>query len=296
MLIYDPSTSSVREGEGDPLGSAFRETYGVGDAIVVSLESETMTSRFIVPATAAATADELALAHIAGRLAMATLEQFLFVQQVRQTASAEERMRISRELHDGIVQSLAGVGLSLQALQGRLTHDPDVAVQLQRMQTVLENDQRELRTIVRELRPSDARDGATMVTEELQRMRERYPLEWGLDVELAPSGVAEMSPRIAHETCRIVNESLANAARHGGATRAAVAVAQRDAMFEIRVSDNGRGFPFSGRRDLESLERAGEGPKTLKERVRNAGGSMIVDSSPEGASIRIMLPHERGSG
>ena len=292
MLIYDPVTSSVMEGEGDPLGRSFRREYALDDAIVVCLESETMVSRFIVPGTSAATADELALAHIAGRLAVATLEQFLFVQQVRQTASTEERMRISRELHDGIVQSLAGVGLSLQALQSRLTHDPDVALQLQRMQTVLEHDQRELRTIVRELRPNDTRDGATMIDEELQRMRERYPLEWGLEVELVRSEVSMVSPRIAHETCRIVNESLANAARHGGATHAAVAVAQRDAALEIRVSDNGRGFPFRGRRDLEWLERSDEGPRTLKERVRNAGGSLLVDSSATGASISITLPHD----
>jgi signal transduction histidine kinase len=291
MLVYDPDSSSVSEVAGDILGPAFRERYGIHDAIVVALRSETMTGQFIVPSPDAVTTDDLALAHVAGRLAIATLEQFLFVQQVRQTASAEERLRISRDLHDGIVQSLAGVGLRLQALRQRLGADLDVSEQLRAMQAVLEDDQRELRTIVRELRPHDPRDGASTVAQELQRMSERYPLEWGLAVELEAAPLM-VSPRIAHEVCRIVNESLSNAARHGGATSASVTVRRHGADVEISVSDNGRGFPFEGALDLASLEIAGHGPRTLKERVRHAGGSMTVRSSPRGASITITLPTE----
>lgn len=291
MLVYESATSSVSETDGDVLGDDFRQRFAIRDAIVVSLGSETLNARFIVPyeRTAAVTTDELALAHVAGRLVMATLEQFLFVQQVRQTASAEERLRISRELHDGIVQSLAGIGLRLQALRARMTADPDAAEQLRTMQAALEHDQRELRTIVRELRPHDPREASVTVTQDLERMRERYPIEWGMEVELTTTPVA-VTPRIGHEICRIVNESLSNAARHGGATRAAVAIDRRGDDVRICVSDNGRGFPFEGSLDLPSLEIAGYGPRTLKERVRNAGGAMMVASSPAGASITITLP------
>ncbi|HYO79438.1 MAG TPA: histidine kinase, partial [Thermoanaerobaculia bacterium] len=214
MLVYDSTHPSVVDRPGDPLGAALREHYNVSCAIVVSLESETLAARFIVPDVRSATADELALAHIAGRLALATLEQFFFVQQVRQTASAEERLRISRDLHDGIVQSLAGVGLTLQTLRGRVG-DAEVAEQLVHIQDVLERDQRELRTIVRELRPHDVSDGHTIVAHELQRMQERFPLEWGLTVEIEAPERIDVAPRLAHDLCRIVNESLSNAARHG---------------------------------------------------------------------------------
>ncbi|HEX7150697.1 MAG TPA: sensor histidine kinase [Thermoanaerobaculia bacterium] len=290
MLVYDPTHPSVAERAGDPLGQTLRRHYAVSSAIVVALQSETLAARFIVPEVRGATADDLALAHIAGRLVLATLEQFFFVQQVRQTASAEERLRISRDLHDGIVQSLAGVGLTLQTMRGRFAHDPELSGQLVHIQDVLERDQRELRTIVRELRPHDVRDGHTIVAHELQRMRERFPLEWGLEVEVDARGRIDVAPRLAHDLCRIINESLSNAARHGGASRAAVSATTSGGAVELHIRDNGRGFPFGGRHDLAALERAGHGPRTLKERVRNLGGSLFVESSSAGAAIEVRIP------
>lgn len=292
MLVYDPAHSTVVEAAGDPIGAPLRARYGIAGAIAVSFESETVAARFIIPGVRGATADDLALARIAARLLMATLEQFFFVQQVRQTASAEERLRISRDLHDGIVQSLAGVGLQLHALRGRLPADSVLAEQLCHVQGVLEHDQRELRTLVRELRPHDPRDGRTIIGDELQRMRERFPLEWGLELDIA-APLPPVPSRLAPDLCRILNESLSNAARHGGASHAAVAIGAHHDSVEVRITDNGRGFAFTGRHDLAALERAGAGPRTLKERVRNLGGSLVIDSSPGGASVEVRLPvHE----
>jgi signal transduction histidine kinase len=295
MLVYDPARTSVTEAAGDPIGIRLRSQYRIGSAIVVSLRSETLSARFIVPDVRGATADELALAHIAGRLVLATLEQFFFVQQVGQTASAEERLRISRELHDGIVQSLAGVGLRLQNLRRRFADQHEAAEEIGSLQNVLEHDQRELRTIVHELRPQDAREGRTIVVEELQRMRERFPLEWGLEVGIEMAAPIAVPSRVAHDLCRIVNESLSNAARHGGASRAIVTISRSDTSIEIRVTDNGRGFAFAGRRDLAALERAGQGPRTLKERVRGLRGALFVESSPDGASIEVRIPIQEES-
>jgi signal transduction histidine kinase len=87
-----------------------------------------------------------------------------------------------------------------------------------------------------------------------------------------------------------VNESLANAARHGGATRAEIALAADDGVLRVRVADNGRGFPFGGRHELEALEEMGNGPRTLKERVSALKGRLAVESSARGAVIEVTLP------
>jgi signal transduction histidine kinase len=290
ILVYDPVRSTATETDGAPIGRAFRARYAIDSAIMVSLESETLFMHFMIPNVRTATADDLALAHIAGRLVLATLEQFFFIQQVRQNASAEERLRISRDLHDGIVQSLSGVGLQLQAIRGQIATQPAILEKLTHVQRVIEHDQRELRAILRELRPHDARDGGTIIEDELQRMRERFALEWGLEVEVDTRANGRMPARIAHELCRIVNESLSNAARHGGATRAEVGVIATDRHARVRVADNGRGFAFVGRYDLDALEAAGSGPLTLKERVLSLEGSLVVESSRRGAVIEVDIP------
>ena len=290
VLVYDPALSTAAEAPVRPVGAAFAGRYSIGSAIVVALESQTVLTHFVIPNVRAATADDLALAHITGRLVLATLEQCFFVQQIRQTASAEERLRISRELHDGIVQSLGGVGLQLEAIRAQFAKEPAAVERLTHVQQVVEHDQRELRAIVRELRPHDARDGRTIIADELQRMRERYALEWGLEVEGHADATGDTSARLAHEVCRVVNESLANAAKHGGATRAQIAVAPVDGTLHVRVSDNGRGFAFAGRYDLEALDREGKGPRSLKERVRSLDGTLVVESSPQGATIEAAIP------
>jgi signal transduction histidine kinase len=211
-LVYDPALSTAAEATANPIGALFAARYSIDSAIVVALESQAVVTHFVIPNVRAATADDLALAHIAGRLVLATLEQCFFVQQVRQTASAEERLRISRELHDGIVQSLGGVGLQLEAIRAQFAREPVAVERLQHVQQVVEHDQRELRAIVRELRPHDARSGRTILADELQRMRERYALEWGLEVEVDARAIGDTPARLAHELCRVVNESLANAA------------------------------------------------------------------------------------
>ena len=290
LLVYDPATSSAEERTADPFGRAFRLRFGIHSAIAASVESETLKAHVIVPEVRSATADDLALTHIVGRLILATLEQFFFVRQVRLAASADERMRISRELHDGIVQSLGGAGLQLQAIRKQLPRDFPASERLGHVQRVIEHDQRELRAIVRELRPHDARDGRTILEEELQRISERYPLEWGLAVEVDVEQPLDLPPRLANELSRIVNESLSNAARHGGATQAKVTVAAESGTVLLRVADNGRGFSFTGRFDLDALTRTGSGPRTLKERVSALGGSLTVESAPGGASIDARIP------
>lgn len=289
IVVYDPSGGVVSEPSVRPLDPRLRERYGIDSAIIASIHSQELAVRFIVPNIRFVTIDDLALAHIAGRLVLATLEQHFFVQQVRQNASAAERLRISRELHDGIVQSLGGVGLQLEAIRTRFAHDPAAIARLQQVQKIVEHDQRELRAIVRELRPHELRSGRTILDDELRRITERFALEWGMEVSVDAKG-SEIPTRVAHELSRIVNEALSNAARHGGATRAAVEITPSAGTIRIRVTDNGRGFPFSGRFDLDHLNRMATGPRTLKERAAALGGSLTIESSSTGAVIDVSIP------
>jgi signal transduction histidine kinase len=285
----------VSEAQSDPVGSRLRAEHGIETALGVTIESDSVTGRLFALDLNNATADDLVLAHIAGRLLLSSLEQHFFVQQARQTASAEERLRIARDLHDGVIQSLSGVGLQLASIHKDAATDLNAALErIQHVQRILEGEQRELRDLVRELRPVDLRrDGAADLDIRLRRIGERYLLEWGMAVTIPPPLTTPVPATAALEIYRIVNESLANAARHGGASSAVVDIDVADDAVRIRVADNGRGFDFSGRRDLRALETTGAGPKTLRERIVKLGGSLTIESAPGGAAVEAAFPLQK---
>jgi signal transduction histidine kinase len=296
ILALDGARRTISEEPLDAIGDILRSEHGIRSGVGVTIRSESVSGRLIAAQDGAATADDLVLADIVGRLLLGSLEQFFFVRQLRQTASAEERLRIARDLHDGVIQSLSGTGLQLESIRSELATDPAAAAErLAHVQRVIEREQHELRDLVGELRPGDpGDDGATDLEDRLRQLEERFLLEWNMTVDVHSSLEGRVPPAATVEICRIVNESLSNAARHGRASRASVEIDATRSNVRIRVSDNGRGFPFSGRHDLDALRRLNQGPKTVKERVTKLGGTLLIDSSPNGAAVEAVFPLPTG--
>jgi signal transduction histidine kinase len=88
----------------------------------------------------------------------------------------------------------------------------------------------------------------------------------------------------------MIHEALVNVARHAAATSAAVQMHQEDEALRIVVTDDGRGFGFSGRRDHRTLSSLRAGPRSLRERVAALGGTLAVDSSDRGARLELIVP------
>jgi signal transduction histidine kinase len=281
----------VHEWRGTPVNADLRRQYDIETFVSLTLDGQGVTGRIFALSSREVTHDDLVLGRVVAKLIVAAIDQFFFLREVRHSASAEERFRISRDLHDGIIQSLGGVGLQLEGLRQIMAQDPDRARrQLADIQRVIESDQRELRAIVRELRPGEAAEWASALDLRLQTLSERFEFEWEVEVSLVTSGLEAVRGAAAMEVYRIINEALANAVRHGRASIIRVEVHARGGMAEIVVADNGKGFPFRGRYDLQKLESVGEGPRTLKERIASLGGSLEIESGSTGATIEARFP------
>ena len=90
----------------------------------------------------------------------------------------------------------------------------------------------------------------------------------------------------------MVHEAIVNALKHGQPTRVSVAVHASDARLRIVVTDDGRGFPFSGRREHAALVAANAGPVSLRERVAQLGGQICIESSASGSRVELSIPLE----
>ena len=235
----------------------------------IAFQSQTAEGRLFVHTDP----DDLRLAGIVARLTGTGLDQLNFVEMMREGVANEERLRLSRDLHDGLLQSLGGLALYVKS-ERRL----DLVVEQ------LIEAQRTLRDFVDGLRPELVRRH-DLLRARLSRIAHSIELQWSVAVELELSGDLDaLDVRRADDVVALVAEALTNAARHSGASRIRGAVAVEDGAVRIDVVDDGHGFPIHGRLD------SSHAPWSLKERVTALGGELAIESSPRGARVAIRLP------
>ena len=278
---------------GDPLAPTLRELLGPGSTISAPWQGELSGGRLFVAGARRPTSDDLRLAEIVGALAGARIDRFLLLARWRQGAASEERVRLARDLHDGVLQSLTGIGLRVAAARRQLAEAPAEADRsLGELQRLLTVEQRDLRFYISDLEPPTDQQRDFDLANRLADLVRRAEAEWQLDIDLTTSEVDEELPdQTERDLYFIVREALVNAVRHGGARRIRVGLRRlSDRRVGVEIEDDGRGFPFEGSYELERLAREGLGPRSLRERVDARGGALRLESSPAGARIEIELP------
>ena len=206
-----------------------------------------------------------------------------------QSVVEEERMRISREIHDELGQVLTGVKLDLLLLRRMLASRGLAELSAK----VLENEQAissivlTVRKIATELRPGILDELG--VAAAIEWMAKDFQKRTGVGCNVRIKGVDKMSD-IALTTAifRIVQESLTNIMRHAGASQANVNLERKDGTLILEVTDNGSGIKEGRIMDSKSLGLIG-----IRERVLLRGGEAAISGKPgEGTRVRVTLPVE----
>lgn len=217
-------------------------------------------------------------------IAVATAQSVAAERLQQQVEVAEdERRRWAQELHDGALQSLAAVRITLAAaLQGR---GEDRGAQIERAaeHTVegLEDQITELSRLINDLRPASLE--RLGLSGALEALAEESANRGDFDVATEISLEATLTSDEERGVYRLVQETLNNVVKHAGASRADVSVRTHDGTVEIEVADDGSGF--------EPSEGPGRGLLGMRERVETLGGTIAIDSTPgEGTRMRSSLP------
>jgi signal transduction histidine kinase len=199
----------------------------------------------------------------------------------------EERRRLALHLHDETAQLFTAARLQLGVLREQA--DAPAAGKLDALLRLVDDGIRSIRSVTDGLRPALLDELGLLPA--LRSLAADVAERTGMRVEFA---APERLPPLAGETelavFRALQEALANAARHAGATRAAVQLAVEGRSVVLRIGDDGCGFPEPV--DVDALERAGHlGLAGMDERMAAVGGHVEFARAPEGgAGIVLRVP------
>jgi two-component system, NarL family, sensor kinase len=189
-------------------------------------------------------------------------------------ASERERRRIAADLHDGVVQNLAGVSYSLTAAASSAPAELTSTLRASAAET--RRALRELRTLLVEIYPPDLeREGLGAALEDLLAPCAARGLETHLAVD-----DGDFPPSVESLFFRAAQEALRNVVKHAGAQRVDVEVARRNGGATLRVEDDGTGFEVDGRPAGDHF-----GLRVLRDLVREVGGDLEIDSKPGRGTI-----------
>ncbi|HTS24027.1 MAG TPA: sensor histidine kinase [Casimicrobiaceae bacterium] len=236
----------------------------------------------------------------AGRQVMTDVNRFFSKERLEQAAMQDERLRLARELHDGVLQSLAGAALQLEAMSRLIEENPEAARdRLRDIEKLIAEEQRELRRWIEKLHPTATRSIATGadLAAALEQVRQRAEWQWGLRVDLAVDSRGSVPRVLGDQIYRIVQEAVTNAGRHARANRVRIIVhlGTGSSPARITITDDGCGFPFRGRYDLATLNQKRIGPRSLRERVAALRGGLVLNSELSGSQLEISLPTDQPS-
>lgn len=213
-------------------------------------------------------------------------EEDAHLKQQLLTRALEEKIRLGRDLHDGIIQSLYAVGLTLESVRGLLRDDPaEVDRRLEQCRAALNSSIRDARTYITGLAPENLRrTGFTRALETLLAEL-RSGRDARFEIKVDDEATALLTPEQTLEALQLAREAVSNALRHGAATVVTVRVHKGDREVCLLVQDNGAGFDAASRRD------GGHGLGNMQARASQIGATLAITSRPgEGARVLANIP------
>ena len=230
---------------------------------------------------------ELSLLSAIGTWAGITIENARLNRQARRLAVLEERERIGMDLHDGIIQSIYGVGLSLDYARIALPEDPKLTQKkIEESIDALNETIRDIRAYILDLRPrqfhgENLKQGLQRLIDEFQANSETQALLVAPD-----DGLVDFPAENATALFHICQEALANVAKHGRAKHGEIHLWTAKDRVLLEVSDDGYGF------DLRKMSvTLGHGLSNMHVRARKVGGDVEITSTPgEGTTVLAWVP------
>jgi signal transduction histidine kinase len=212
-----------------------------------------------------------------GHLLELALSNWAAHQELEQQATADERRRIARELHDGLAHELAFIASKTRRSTAGPSASPDLLQLADAADRALDEARRAI-TVLSDARPQSLASAVAQTAEDLGA---RHDMAVHLDL----SDEIEIPGDVTENLLRILREAMTNAAKHGASREVTVTLERTDHL-RLVVEDDGCGFE-----PTDSPPAKGFGLLSMKERAESVGGSLSLESSPScGTRVEVAVP------
>lgn len=206
-----------------------------------------------------------------------------------QSIQDEERKRIARELHDSVGQLLAAISMNIGVVQSQSNKlDAAAARAVSDNAMLVQQVSNEIRTISHLLHPPllDVAGIASALRWYVDGFSERSKIKVDLEI---PANFARLPTDVEIAIFRLVQECLTNIHRHSGSATATIRLHPQGSLVVLEVKDNGKGMPLEKLQEL-TLGRGGVGVEGMRERLKQLGGTLEIESAATGTLVSARIP------
>jgi len=264
------------------ISSQIARTLGISEGLAVPVQCEAGLGQLFLERVPGLSTDHLELGARIGAAAGAQLDREAFMRAAEEQAEARSRLSIARDLHDSVVQFLAGAAFRLEAMKRSEATGRAVTPDLEELKDLMLQEQGELRSFISALRTGSQVEISELAAD-LQGLARRLSSQWGIQCTFSVEGSDIQVPARLHlDAQQLVREAVANAARHAGAKTVSIRLAGEEGQVRLELINDGAAFPkAAGQPRL---------PSSLQERVETVGGTIDVSRGMGVTRLSIALP------
>ena len=261
-------------GDADIAGLKLRQ------GLAVPLVSEAGEGQLYLEGVRGLSSDHLEMGEQIGANVARHMQRRALMKAAEESAESRSRLAIARDLHDSVVQFLAGAAFRLEAM--KRAEGRDLTPELDELKQLMLQEQVELRGFISALRGT-SQLGMGEVAKDLQTLAERLARQWHVQCTFSAEDAELAVPsRLYLDAQQLVREAVANAVRHAGAKNVSIRLGAADDELRLDFINDGAAYPKTAD--------GGRMPLSLRERVEAAGGALDLSRGMGVTRLSISLP------
>jgi signal transduction histidine kinase len=285
-LRKDAERNLARFAARDVIAPQAVAELGLSEGLAIPVRSDWGEGELFLEAVPNLSTDHIDLGEQIGADVAAHIQKHTLLKAAEESAEARSRLTLARDLHDSVVQFLAGVAFRLEAMKRSKAAGRDVEPEIDELKQLMLQEQRELRSFITSLR-SGPLVALNVLAKDLQSLADRLSKQWDVRCEFSARPAEMMIPTRVHlDAHQLMREAVANAVRHAKAKSVTVGLAAAADRLQLEIVNDGAEFPVRGERP--------EMPISLRERVEQAGGALDLSRGMGVTKMSIWLPIGEG--